>query len=225
MFQIILCSLPVLTLSLHHRRAQQVFESQFASKPLTPAEAQIIEESNAQIRLAEADLSGIDQATVNAVKGHLLSLIILNKSVKYVEHLSRQRLIPEAAASELLEVLDGHVENVWLCEKLAHDGRLSTSTQVARLKQLPRNILDEFEIWDAIGEMSGTGLDQPMTPKDRNTLGSIFRERSGEDEESTGDNMCVETALNTNESDLSEVVIPRSLPSCTTDESDAPISF
>jgi len=88
-----------------HRHARKVFEDQFASNPLTPAEAQVIEESRAQVRLAEADLHNIDQVDVTSVKGHLLCLILLNNSVKYVEQLSRQRLIPEQATSELLEVL------------------------------------------------------------------------------------------------------------------------
>ena len=93
-----------------HRHARTVFESHFASDPLTPAEKQIIEESKAQIRLAEADLAEIDSVDVTAVKAHLLCLVLLNNSVKYVERLSRQHLIPEQAATELLEVLDQYVE-------------------------------------------------------------------------------------------------------------------
>ena len=66
----------------------------------------MLEESQAQIKLAEADVNDIEREDVLAVKGHLLSLILLNKSIQYVEQLSRQNLIPEAAASELLGVLD-----------------------------------------------------------------------------------------------------------------------
>ena len=119
---------------------------------MTQAEAQIIEESEIQIRLAEADLEGIDQVDVTAVKGHLMSLILLNKSVQYVSRLSQQSLIPEAAASDLLEVLEGYCESVWTCEKFAHEGRLNTSTQISRLKQLPHNVIEEFDIWEAIGQ-------------------------------------------------------------------------
>ena len=85
-----------------------------------------------------------------------MSLILLNKSVQYVEQLSRKNLIPEIAASDFLEVLDGYVEDVWLCSKLAHSGRLSTSTQIKKLEQLPTHIMGEFNIWEAIEEMRRT---------------------------------------------------------------------
>ena len=142
-------------LFLHLRHAQQVFQEFFTTTPgtLSAAEAQVINESKAQVKLSESALDDIDQKVVLAVKGHLLSLILLNKSVQYVEQLSRKNLIPEAAATQLLEVLDGHVETVWLCSQLAHNGRLSTSTQIKKLEQLPTHIMEEFNIWEAIEDM------------------------------------------------------------------------
>jgi len=139
-----------------HRHAQQIFQDRFLRVygKLSPAESQIIQESQAQIRKAEADVNDIDQEDVLSVKGHLLSLILLNNSIQYVERLSRQKLIPEAQASELLQVLDGLVEDTWVCEELTHSGRLSTSTQIIRLQQLPTHIMEEFNIWEAIDEMN-----------------------------------------------------------------------
>jgi len=139
-----------------HRHAQQIFQDRFLRVygKLSPVESQIIQESQAQIRKAEADVNDIDEEDVLSVKGHLLSLILLNNSIQYVERLSRQKLIPEAPASDLLEVLDGLVEDTWVCEELAHSGRLSTSTQIIRLQQLPTHIMEEFNIWEAIDEMN-----------------------------------------------------------------------
>ena len=71
------------------RHSRKVFEGEFASNPLTSAEAKVTEESQAQVKLAEADLNDIDEADVSAVKGYLLCLILLNKSVQYVERFSR----------------------------------------------------------------------------------------------------------------------------------------
>merc|ERR1712129_382817 len=137
-----------------HRHSKRVFDNQFANpESLTPAEAQVIKESQEQVRLAEADLNGIDLNNVLNVKGHLLCLILLNKSVQYVEQLSRQNLIPEIAASELLEKLDVYIEKIWTCDVVLHEGRLSTSTKITRLKQLPRNIINNFHIHAAIHEM------------------------------------------------------------------------
>ena len=157
---------------------------------MTPAEAQVIEESNGQIQLAEADLNDIDQVDVMAVKGHLLCLVLLNNSVKYVERLSRQHLIPEQAASELLQVLDDQVENVWVCSKLVHDGRLSTSTQLTRLRQLPPDIIQEFDIWRQIAEISQNSFIPPSTSPLRQ---SIFRQRC---DGGSGENLQVKMAPN-----------------------------
>lgn len=206
-----------------YRHARTIFVEKFAHKPLTPAEAQIIEESQAQIRLAESDLNDIDQVDIGGVKAHLLCLILLNTSVRYVEQLSRQNLIPEAAASELLEALDENVENVWTCEKLAHGERLNTSTQITRLQQLPSRLIEEFNIWEAIEEMQKTSLSPrgskstfhprrevpsslsaPGRPTDSQ---SIFRERCA------GGNQELPVSM------------PPTVPTINTDGSDTPITF
>jgi hypothetical protein len=163
--------------ALFLRYSRKVFESQFASNPLTPAEEQIIKESEAQIKLAEADLNKIDQVDVNTVKGHLLTLILLKKSVQFVEQLSRQNLIPEAAASELLEKLDGYVENVSLCEKLykEHNETLNTTTKILRLRQLPSNIIEEYNILTAIDEITKTTLSPPTRDVTNQTSSNTHR--------------------------------------------------
>ena len=146
-----------------HRHARREFASNFASSPLKPAEARILQESEAQIRLAEEDLKNIDRVDVITVKGHLLCLILLNQAVQFVEQLCKQNLIPEAAASELLEKLDKYVENVSLCDKmeLEHKDRLSHTTKIIRLRQLPQNIVTEFNIMAAIEEMTKSNLYPP----------------------------------------------------------------
>ena len=159
------------------RYSRRVFESQFASNPLTPAEEQIIKESEAQVKLAEADLNSIDQVDVTTVKGHQLTSILLKKSVHFVEQLSRQNLIPEAAASELLEKLDRYVENVSLCEKLytEHNERLSTTTKILRLRQLPNDVIEEFNIWTAIDEMTKSSLSPPKRDVTNLTVSNTYR--------------------------------------------------
>ena len=124
----------------------------------------MLEESQAQIKLAEADVNDIEREDVLAVKGHLLSLILLNKSIQYVEQLSRQNLIPEAAASELLGVLDEYVDNIWVCQQLAHCGRLATSVKVEFLQKMPKHIQEEFNIYEAIDDLTNTNTETPGSP-------------------------------------------------------------
>jgi hypothetical protein len=179
----ILSNSPPVIICFILRYARQVFETQFASNPLTAVEEQIIKESEAQVKLAEADLNDIDQVDVKTVKGHLLTLVLLKKSVQFVEQLSRQNLIPEAAASVLLEKLDRYIENVSLCDKLDmdHNERLSTTTMIVRLRQLPRNIIEEFNIRVAIDEMSRTtfGRAQVRPKRSNSTNLSVNNNRAG----------------------------------------------
>lgn len=137
-----------------HRMAQKEFKEHFASSPLTAAEARVLDESKTQVMLAGADLDDIDAIDIERIKGHRLCRILLNEGVKYVETLSKQRLIPERDASRMLEELDECIEDMMLCKKFEHEGRLSLTTQVERLRQLPSNRLDEFNLWNAIEEMA-----------------------------------------------------------------------
>jgi len=68
-----------------------------------------------------------------------------------------------------------------VCDKLAHEERLSTSTQLTRLRQLPRNIIEEFNIWSAIEEMSQSSFSQPK--ESHTNRRSIFRHQSGGSQE------------------------------------------
>lgn len=137
-----------------HRRAQKQFEEHFASSPLTAAEKKVLDESKTQVMLAQADLDDIDSIDVERITGHMLCTILLNGGVQYVETLSKQGLIPDKDAGEMLEELDECIENVMVCKKFAHEGRLSLAKQVEKLRQLPSNTLDEFNLWNAIEEMS-----------------------------------------------------------------------
>ena len=220
--------------------ARTIFETQFASNPLTSVEEQIIKESEAQIKLAEADLIDIDQVDVTTVKGHLLTLVLLKKSVQFVEQLSRQNLIPEADATELLEKLDRYVKHVSRCDKLDtdHNERLSTTTKIVRLRQLPRNIIEEFNIRAAIDEMSKTSFGRAqMRPKIGNTnltLNSTHRIDNRADIADSDQHTPahVQVAIPTGgpqESKLSVIMSPGvtgedDLPS-NTEESDEPVGF
>jgi hypothetical protein len=129
-----------------HRKAQKVFMEEFASHPLTCADEKVIKESEAQVLLADADLEGIDTDDVNLIKGHLICRILLNKAVKYVETLSRQGLIPEKDANEMLELLDGYGERMFLCRRLIHEGMLDLAQQSKHLRRLPSHRIEELNL-------------------------------------------------------------------------------
>eukprot|EP00986_Skeletonema_menzelii_P008308 scaffold3452_cov130-Skeletonema_menzelii.AAC.7 len=137
-----------------HLNAQKVFVEEFASCPLSPAEEKVIEESKAQVRLAEQDLGGIDVDDVNMIKGHLVCWFLLNKAVKYVETLSWQGLIPEKDANEMLALLVGYREQIILCQTLHHKGMLDLKTQLETLRRLPQHRIEELNLASMIQTMA-----------------------------------------------------------------------
>jgi len=137
-----------------HINARKVFLEEFASYPLSPAEETVIEESKAQVRLADADLEKIDTYDVNLIKGHLISRILLNKAVKYVETLSWQGLIPEKDASEMLVLLADYRERIVLCRTLHHEGILDLAEQTKCLRRLPQQIREELNLASIIETMA-----------------------------------------------------------------------
>lgn len=147
-----------------HRQAQKEFVEEFTSCPLKPADEQVIEESNAQIMLAEADLKGIDTDDVNLIKGHLVCRILLNNAIKYVVSLSRQRLIPEKDANEMVELLTGYSERILLCRRLYHEGILELVEQSRNLSRLPPHRIEELNlapIIEAMARDAASVLDVP----------------------------------------------------------------
>ena len=205
---------------------------------MTSAEKQILEESQAQIKFAEADLNNIDQVDVMTVKGHLLTLILLKKSVQFVEKLSRQNLIPEAAASDLLEKLDRYVENVSLCDKLdpEHDGRLSTTTKIIRLRQLPNDVIKEFNILAAIDEMPKTMANvdiafelrkpyQSMVPAKRDSFSlTVSNAHRADDRTDSADNDQHAATIPTRGGARANSLVGNDLP-IGNDEDDIPVGF
>lgn len=106
-----------LALTRAHRFAQKIFLEQFTDIARTPTGEKIIAESNEQISMAGAALDELDQLDVDSITSHFACHILLNISVRYVEKLAKQGLIPEKEASDLLEDLDEYVGRLLDCHK------------------------------------------------------------------------------------------------------------
>mmetsp|Transcript_14340 Transcript_14340/g.27909 ORF Transcript_14340/g.27909 Transcript_14340/m.27909 type:complete len:281 (+) Transcript_14340:2448-3290(+) len=119
-----------------HRVAQMIFKQDFATEVLTVAEETVLDESNAQIKLAEASLEKLDRSDIHVVVSHFACHILLNKSVHFVEQLAKQNLIPETEASAMLVELDEYIEHLLECEKISHEDVMSPSQQSSILQQM-----------------------------------------------------------------------------------------
>ncbi len=119
-----------------HRVAQMIFKQDFANDVLTVAEETVLNESNAQIQLAESTLEKLDRSDIHVVVSHFACHILLNKSVHFVEQLAKQNLIPETEASIMLVELDEYIEQLLECEKISHEDLMSHSQQSSILQQM-----------------------------------------------------------------------------------------
>jgi len=137
-----------------HSLARTEFEEHFCSMIPTSEEEKVIEESNAQCALAQADLDDIDREDVARIRGHKMCRIILNDAIKYIDELAHQELIPEKDAGETLDQLNEYIDYVTVCGRHDHDAKLDLAVQVDRLKLLPSTTLDEFKLWPVIDELS-----------------------------------------------------------------------
>lgn len=113
-----------------------IFKQDFATEVLTVAEETVLDESNAQIKLAEASLEKLDRSDIHVVVSHFACHILLNKSVHFVEQLAKQNLIPETEASAMLVELDEYIEHLLECEKISHEDVMSPSQQSSILQQM-----------------------------------------------------------------------------------------
>jgi len=79
----------------------------------------------------------------------------------------------------MLAELDSCIENVILCNKFAHNGSLSLAVEADRLRELPSTVLDQFNMWEAIEEMSGRAEAESLNSPASDTANDLCRSLLG----------------------------------------------
>ncbi len=97
---------------------------------LTQAENIVLQESANQVLLAEQALDKFDAKEVQQIKSHYACNIILNKAAAYYERLSRQGLVSEREAGELIEEIEANILHTKECLDTSHTGELSDRHKV-----------------------------------------------------------------------------------------------
>mmetsp|Transcript_2950 Transcript_2950/g.4511 ORF Transcript_2950/g.4511 Transcript_2950/m.4511 type:complete len:912 (+) Transcript_2950:73-2808(+) len=92
---------------------------------LTLAENVVLQESVDQVLLAEQALDEFDEKEVQQIKSHYACHIILSKAAAYYETLSRQGLMSEREAGEILEEMESHILHTKECQDSSHAGEMS----------------------------------------------------------------------------------------------------
>lgn len=101
----------------------------------------------------EIELNDIDANYVERIKSHFFCSILLKESKKYVVNLYSQGLIPEKDADGMIFELDDRLEDVKMWTRMNPKGHLGFDKQVEHLRELPQNLIDEFNLGPAIKEM------------------------------------------------------------------------
>ena len=109
------------------REALKKYCRDAAADDFSAAELQVLEECNAQIKLAQAALDEIDPVEVQQIKSHYACQILLNKSAHFLQTLTAQGLMTPGEASNVLEEIESCIQGVVECQKDVHDGQYSTS--------------------------------------------------------------------------------------------------
>ncbi len=100
---------------------------------LTRAENIVLQESFEQVTLAEEALAEFDEEEVQQIKSHYACHIILSTAAAYYERLSRQGLMSEREAGEMLEEIESSTRHVDECQSFTHAGELSEGHKKQRM--------------------------------------------------------------------------------------------
>lgn len=100
---------------------------------LTRAENVVLHESLEQVTLAEEALAEFDVEKVQQIKSHYACHIILSTAASYYERLSRQGLMSEREAGEVLEEIESSTRHMDECQSLTHAGELSEGHKKQRM--------------------------------------------------------------------------------------------
>lgn len=109
------------------------------SGPNSIAQQAVIEEVDAQIKLADDALKELDQDDVTQITSHYACQVLLNKSAFFFQTLAKQGLMTEKEASEFMDEIEDDVIDTSECQKAKHDGELTDSVKRGIMLQLSKS--------------------------------------------------------------------------------------
>ncbi|KAL7539494.1 hypothetical protein ACHAXR_011486, partial [Thalassiosira sp. AJA248-18] len=122
-----------------HERARRVFKEEFSKAgedSLTAAEKIVLDESDAQVEMAEQALSTLDDDDVAIVKSHYVCQILLNRAAYYFKKLKKHGLMTEREAGEHLEEIEENIQHILECRETTHTDEMTTDRKTRRLSAL-----------------------------------------------------------------------------------------
>mmetsp|Transcript_14784 Transcript_14784/g.20973 ORF Transcript_14784/g.20973 Transcript_14784/m.20973 type:complete len:914 (+) Transcript_14784:196-2937(+) len=128
----------LLTFIKAHEIAEKAFKDLSqgdGNDELSQAENIVLQESVNQVLLAEQALEKFDAKEVQQIKSHYACNIILNRAAAYYERLSRQGLMSEREAGELIEEIEANILHTKECLDTSHTGELSDRHKMEKMPE------------------------------------------------------------------------------------------
>ena len=137
----------ILCFTRAHDLAQKIFKEEFAScgkDSLTIAEKIVLDESTAQLALADKTLNSLDKDDVLMTTSHYACQVLLWKSAHYFEKLAERGLVTQKEAGGFLEEIEEDIFDVLQCREVTHKDEISLKSKENRLRSLPEYMLSEL---------------------------------------------------------------------------------
>ncbi|KAL3769325.1 hypothetical protein ACHAWO_007524 [Cyclotella atomus] len=132
-----------------HKRAAKIFRQEFtctSKQSLSSAEKIVLDESAAQVRLADKAIQGLDKEDVKMIKSHYACHILLSRSAHYFSKLSQYGLMSQREAGEFIEEIEEEIHSLIACKEFAHEDEITTETKMHRLSRIPEYMLANMDL-------------------------------------------------------------------------------
>jgi hypothetical protein len=123
--------------------------TQFTStsqQSLSSAEKIVLDESAAQVRLADKAILGLDKEDVKMIKSHYACHILLNRSARYFSKLAQYGLMSHREAGEFIEEIEEEIHALIACKEFAHQDEITDDTKMHRLSKIPDYMLANMDL-------------------------------------------------------------------------------
>ena len=118
-----------------HNLAREVFKKEFSKGAvLTECEKCVLDESDEQVRLANASLAKLDEVDVGVVKSHYVCQILLNRAAYYLNKLKKHGLMSEKEAAGFLEEIQENLKHLLECKEVYHTDEMNSSHKMKRFR-------------------------------------------------------------------------------------------
>lgn len=106
----------------------------------------MLDESAAQVKLADKALLSLAKEDVKMIKSHYACHILLNRSAHYFAQLANHGLMTPREASEFTEEIEEEIHFLSACREFTHDDEMTNDTKMHQLSRIPDYMLLDMNL-------------------------------------------------------------------------------